>query len=307
MTRNRLQHLGAVGLAVTVGLAASSVVPSAPATGYRLVADAKASSKIALIDKGSFLVARGFSHRNHDDPIVFPRQPGRTHDHTYFGNRSTNAFSTPASLRKHGRTSCIRGRGVGPAYWVPTLFVGGKAVKPIGLLAHYVRRTYARVDPFPAGLKMIAGRMNARSPQPRRVTSWSCADSPNWLEPQHGFDGDNPGSKRGARIPTCDTEYRDLRLRVDFPNCWDGNRLDSPNHKSHMAYSSKGVCPRSHSVEVPALTLFVYYDGFSGGPSSELSSGGQFSAHADFVNAWNQAKLTTSVDGYLNHAFGKGR
>jgi hypothetical protein len=56
---------------------------------------------------------------------------------------------------------------------------------------------------------------------------------------------------------------------------------------------------------VPALTLFVYYDDFSGGPSSELASGGQFSAHADFVNAWNQEKLTTSVNGYLNRLFRK--
>jgi hypothetical protein len=137
------------------------------------------------------------------------------------------------------------------------------------------------------------------------VTSWSCADPPNWLEPHHGFDGDDPGSKRGARIPDCPDTFGPLRLQVNFPNCWDGSRLDSPNHKSHMAYSSQGVCPRSHSVEVPALTLFVYYDGFSGGPSSELSSGGQFSAHADFVNAWNQAELATSVNGYLNHLFGK--
>jgi hypothetical protein len=254
-----------------------------------------------------------FSHRNQDDPIVFPRQPGRSHDHTYFGNRSTNSFSTLASLRRHRRTSCGAGFGPSrrtrdgsPAYWAPTLFVGGRAVRPIGLLAHYVRRTYRRVDPFPAGLKMIAGNAHARSPQSSRVTSWSCADPPNFLEP-HYNPGETPASRRGARIPNCEIEFRVLRLQVNFPNCWDGRRLDSPNHKSHMAYSSRGACPRSHSVEVPALTLFIYYDGFSRGPSSELASGGQFSAHADFINAWNQAKLTTSVNGYLNHLFRKRR
>ena len=249
-------------------------------------------------------MACSFSHRNHDDPIVFPRQPGRSHDHTFFGNRSTNAFSTPASLRKHRRTSCgprppLSRRRIGDsaAYWAPTLFDRGRVVKPLGLQAHYVRRTHARVDPFPARLKMIAGDMNSRSPQRRRVTSWSCADWPNVLEPR-----EDPGSKRGSRIPYCDSTDGILRLQVNFPNCWDGSRLDSANHKSHMAYSAQGACPRSHPVEVPALTLFVYYDyGSASGPSSELSSGGQFSAHGDFVNAWNQRKLAGLVNTYLNH------
>lgn len=28
-----------------------------------------------------------------------------------------------------------------------------------------------------------------------------------------------------------------LELHVTFPDCWDGVRLDSPDHRSHMAYS----------------------------------------------------------------------
>jgi hypothetical protein len=304
MPVNRIQLLGAIGFTAAVALAATSGATSTPASASSHSEDfAHASPRIAFVDKGSFLVPCSFSHRNRDDAILFPRQPGFAHHHTYFGNRSTNAFSTLTSLRKHS-TSCSGTQGAdASAYWVPTLFVGGKPVRPIGLLAHYVRRTHARVDPFPAGLKIIAGDMHARSPQSRRVTSWSCADPINWIEPHHGF---SPASGGGPRIPTCDTGSKDLRLQVNFPNCWDGSRLDSPNHKSHMAYSSNGACPRSHSVEVPALTLFVEYH-VSGGASSELSSGGQFSGHADFINAWNQKKLTTQVNGYLNHAFRKRR
>ena len=48
--------------------------------------------------RGYFAVPCQFSHRNQDDPIVFPGRPGRSHDHTYFGNTSTDANSTPASL-----------------------------------------------------------------------------------------------------------------------------------------------------------------------------------------------------------------
>jgi Domain of unknown function (DUF1996) len=232
---------------------------------------------------GYFVVVCRFSHRNQDDPIVFPRQPGRSHDHTYFGNRSTDAFSTPASLRD-GRTTCQL-RADTAAYWAPTLFVRSRAVEPLAVVAYYVRRTSDEVDPFPAGLKVIAGDAMAQTAQSTRVTFWSCAV---------------PRAERTSTIPTCPGTLRGgLRLHVNFPDCWDGERLDSANHKSHMAYSRAGECPVSHPVEVPGLSLVVYY-GVRGGATSELSSGGDFSAHADFVNAWNQRALAGLVDRYLN-------
>jgi len=159
------------------------------------------------------------------------------------------------------------------------------------VVAYYVRRTSDAVDPFPAGLKVIAGDANARLAQSTQVTFWSCAVR---------------RAERSSTIPTCPGSQRGgLRLHVNFPNCWDGQRLDSADHKSHMAYSSSGVCPSSHPREVPALSLVIYY-GVSGGSNSELSSVGQFSAHADFVNSWNQATLARLVDRYLNRSrFGK--
>ena len=46
-----------------------------------------------------------FHHRKSDDPIVYPRNPGAAHLHLFFGNKSTNAFSTWTSLRRAG-TNC---------------------------------------------------------------------------------------------------------------------------------------------------------------------------------------------------------
>jgi len=34
----------------------------------------------------NFISVCGFSHRGPDDPIVLPRQPGFSHDHTFVGN-----------------------------------------------------------------------------------------------------------------------------------------------------------------------------------------------------------------------------
>jgi uncharacterized protein DUF1996 len=242
----------------------------------------------ARLNKGGgaqyFAILCGFSHRNQDDPIVFFGQGNRSHDHTYFGNTSTDAFSTPASLRAAGQTTC-RARGDTAAYWAPTLLVNGNPVQPRYMVAYYVRRTFDPVDPFPAGLKVIAGSAAARRPQSQQVTSWSCG-----------------GYNRSSSVPTCFSgKGSALRLQVNFPNCWDGRRLDSGNHQSHMAYSSDGTCPASHPVEMPALTLLIQY-GVSGGADVELSSGGQFSAHADFVNAWDQSTLEVLVDRYLRRS-----
>ena len=42
-----------------------------------------------------------------------------------------------------------------------------------------------------------------------------------------------------------------LELHVNYPDCWDGEHLDSSDHTSHMAQSRDYVCPASHPVKVP--------------------------------------------------------
>jgi Domain of unknown function (DUF1996) len=286
-----------IALCVTVGAAASVGVAHVAAAAPDTVAGVEAPERAVTTSHGGygaryFAVVCGFSHRNDDDPIVFPRQAGRSHNHTFFGNRSTDASSTPASLRQDGRTTC-RLRADTAAYWVPSLLVSGRAVEPLAMVAFYLRRTFDEVDAFPTGLKIVAGDANARTAQSSRVTFWSCAVR---------------GAERSSTIPTCPGASRGgLRLHVNFPDCWDGERLDSANHKSHMAYSTNGACPVSHPVEVPALSQVIYY-GVSGGATSELSSVGDFSGHADFVNAWNQPTLERLVDRYLNRSrFGRRR
>ena len=65
-----------------------------------------------------------FSHQAPDDPIVFPGKPGASHQHTFVGNRTTDAFSSFGSLRS-GSTTCMRPDDTA-AYWVPTLFENGR-------------------------------------------------------------------------------------------------------------------------------------------------------------------------------------
>lgn len=57
-----------------------------------------------------------------------------------------------------------------------------------------------------------------------------------------------------------------IRASIVFPSCWDGKNLDSPDHRSHMAYSPGGAvlananCPTTHPVRVPQLMYEMQWD-----------------------------------------------
>jgi len=60
-----------------------------------------------------------------------------------------------------------------------------------------------------------------------------------------------------------------IRSIVTFPTCWDGVNLDSPDHKTHLAYATgskandvgpTGTCPASHPVVIPQVMYEVMWD-----------------------------------------------
>lgn len=226
-----------------------------------------------------FIVECPFSHALSDDPIVFPGRPGLSHVHVFFGNDSADAHSTLQTLLA-GESQCDQ-RLDTASYWAPALFDGTTQLAPAKAVAYY--RPGAGVDPatlqpYPPGLKVIAGSAAAREPQPAAVVAWTCG----------------AGIKREVLPPTC-TPDRPLRMLVTFPDCWNGADLDSADHQAHMAYSSGGRCPAGHAVPVPQLQFAVVY-GFSGDPANlTLASGPIITGHADFINAWHQDKLESEI------------
>jgi hypothetical protein len=256
----------------------------AQVSGVKATAEGRRATSLAQLRGVNFVSGCRFSHRNNDDPIVFPGQPGMSHDHTFIGNDTTNAFSTLGSLL--GASSSCRRAGDTAAYWVPTLISGSTMIFPRAASVYYRRHTLDPVQAFPAGFELIAGNSKSTAPQNLAVTSWNC--------------GPQGGVRPQSAIPTCtDAGRRGLALHVQFPNCWDGRSLDSPDHQSHMAYSVRGRCPADHPVALPALQVNVRYPS-AGGAGLVLASGGQYSGHADFFNAWNEATLQQLVTGCLN-------
>lgn len=247
------------------------------------------------LEEGTFVTVCKFSHASHNDPIVLPRKRGASHLHHFFGNQSTNARSTPRKLRRRPATTCTADDR--SAYWFPAFSIREKVIEPTMLRAYYVSadKNPRTIQAPPKGLKVVAGNGSAVTPQPIPVTSWNCSNGPL-------------GPLVYTTSPEC-AQHQKLVLAVHFPDCWNGRDLDSRDHQSHLAYSTPAqslfgyaTCPATHPVAIPALQARVLYPTHGARSGAELSSGGVYSGHADFMNGWPQAKLEALVDDCIRRA-----
>ncbi len=254
---------------------------------------------------GSFRMLCAPSHNAYDDPIVYPGQAGKAHLHTFFGNTGANASSTYKSLRTTGESTCnnLLNRS---AYWVPSLMNGrGKVVMPDYLVVYYKRRPAS--DPacktmgkeciqLPRGLRYIFGH-NMTSPANGSPTSkywWNC-DGPG------GASGHFSNIAQAAK--GCPAGAR-IGIVLVAPSCWNGEELDTPDHRSHMAYTSYGAdgkerCPATHPYVIPEFTLGVWYT-----TDGTLDRSGNESADADtwYLSSDRMPGMPNAVPGTTAHA-----
>ena len=226
------------------------------------------------------MVACRYSHSATDDPIVHFGHPGRSHRHDFYGSPATNASSTATELLGTA-TTCDKSVDTA-AYWQPTLYDHGVPVEPAEVQAYY--RAAPGVDPadlqpFPLGLELLAGDPTATVPQRGEAAGWVCGSS----------------TTLSASPPEC-SGRAPLHMMLTFPDCWDGEHVATADHRSHAAYSVGGTCPPAQPVHVPQLTVSVRFP--IGGPGHDLTlaSGNTFSAHGDFLNAWDPAGLQREID-----------
>jgi hypothetical protein len=217
-----------------------------------------------------------------DDPIVKPGQPGASHSHTFMGNTTTDAFSTLASLQAGG-TSCIA-PGDKSGYWMPTMYNGSQTADPIGRQVIYYKTNlidYTSVRPFPPGLRFVVGSPTASAAEflAASYEGWECGDS--------YYNSDIP--------PNCPAGTQ-LNIRYQAPSCWDGKYLDTPDHKSHMAYPVAGRCTTAHPVALPMIEFKMAFPVSGDLSNVRLSSGRGYSFHYDFFNAWDPATLAALVN-----------
>lgn len=241
-------------------------------------------------------------HRNPDNVIAAPRQPGGAHHvHDYAGNLSTNAFSTDTSLAA-AATTCPNG-DLSSYYW-PALrlldqqgsdqnAIGGGAdgnhgriITATSAVIRFVGSPVTNVVPMPEFLRAGSG-------DPKALTDGHAATA----DPQWSCTGFQNRVTRD--YPLCPPGSDVVRV-FDFPNCWNGTSTDSPTHTTHIvAASPNGQCPHG-TFAVPQLTLTLTYhvppgvmyaiDSFPAQLRSPLTD------HADFIDVMTPAQQTRIVD-----------
>ena len=234
-----------------------------------------------------------FTHFLKDDPIVFPGQPGASHLHMFFGNALVNSSTTPDNIRTNCSSAAAGGTANCTGYWVPALFdANANVVLPdqVNEPLIYYKAAYDIPDPtqivaIPPGLRMIAGDKNATpsSPQTDNKAQFECYAVPGTKQPY---------------IVDC-PQGSIVEMSITFPRCWDGQNLDSPDHKSHMAYANNG-CPASHPVIFPEISFHFRFpvNSSKGTAGWRLSSdmydsslSGGYSLHADWFGGWDPAVM----------------
>jgi len=243
------------------------------------------------------------------DPIVNPGVPGG-HVHSIIGGNAFQRSMGPTDALKANSTTCNKALDHSN-YWVPQLYHQRddkmwEMVEYRGSAVYYELRAcyydpnakscnYTGVDfkvplAFPDGFRMVAGdplrRTQNNTDRADRAVHVAC------------IGGD--GQFAGFPPHRCDT----MRWEVYFPSCWDGVNLDTPDHKSHMAYPAVGdfnfgVCPKSHPVAMFSLfyefffTTGVYKDidrfAFANGDPTG------YGFHGDFVMGWTDRALLQSA------------
>jgi hypothetical protein len=227
------------------------------------------------------------------DRIVYPgQQPPAGHLHDHYGTLAEP--DATVSQMQQSTSACNRPEDTA-GYWVTAVLKpdGPDAdsepdpVPATAMKAYYRTDVPAsKVKPIPMGLMIVAGNhmATAANPQSTNVVHWDCKNQVTgevtgpWVEPHQ-----------------CESPDAKPRLKIVFPQCWDGRNLDSLDHKAHTAYPRRvnGVykCPSTHPVAITRVGLQFNYpaEGEPGWTDMEtvtFSAGGRYSGHADFWNSW---------------------
>jgi hypothetical protein len=216
---------------------------------------------------GSFTTSCGTNeneNRNSDNVIVAPGvSNGAQHQHDYVGNQDNDAFTSDEQFLQ-ADTSC-QNQGDKSTYYWPVLRVqdgqnevdanapGGGQDGNVGTIQQvaqvelkFVGNKKSDVVAMPTALRIITGDAKAFTNGLKNAnTSWSCT----------GFEDRQVTDK----YPIC-PEGSSVVRTSNFQSCWDGQNIDSANHRDHVAFvQADGSCPQGFQA-IPQLQAKLVYD-----------------------------------------------
>jgi hypothetical protein len=240
--------------------------------------------------------------RNSDNWIVAPgKVNGAQHVHDYVGSAATDSSTEAGDLLASETTCELDNRST--FFWPvlrDTSQVGpddnqdgggldgnvGEILEPAQVVMQFLGNPTEPVSPMPQLLRVITGDAKAVTNGPDNVRAqWTC----------RGFE-----DRVTTQYPLCPEGSRLLRV-LDFPSCWDGENLDSEDHRSHMAFADEdtGACPQD-TLAVPQLRMILAYDqpggrnfALDGFPDQQHHPA---TDHGDFVNGMPDELMDAVVE-----------
>ncbi|MGW0816851.1 DUF1996 domain-containing protein [Streptomyces viridiviolaceus] len=201
---------------------------------------------------------------NSDNLIAAPGvDNGAHHTHDYVGNQDNDAFSSDEDLA-NADTSC-RNQGDKSTYYWPVLRLQdgteefdagdqgggaegnvGRILKPSQAELRFVGNRQSDVVAMPKFLRIITGDAKSFTNGVANAnSSWSCT----------GFEDRQVTDK----YPLCPDGSQVVRT-ANFQSCWDGQNIDSANHRDHVAFVQEdGGCPNGFQA-IPQLQVRLVYD-----------------------------------------------
>ncbi|MGW4567086.1 DUF1996 domain-containing protein [Streptomyces sp. NPDC004561] len=203
---------------------------------------------------------------NSDNVIVAPGVTnGAHHVHDYVGNQKIDAFASNQTFLQGG-TSCQNRNDLSAYYW-PVIREqdgtqekdanadgGGKDLNVGKILVaqqaqiKYVGSPASKVVAMPQFLRIITGDAKAFVNGPANANAhWSCTGFENRVQ-------------LTDKYPICPQGSNVVRSFA-FQSCWDGQNIDSANHRTHVAFPdpASGVCPNNFKA-IPQLTMRLVYN-----------------------------------------------